>query len=513
VPAAAASDDVTRTAGRGGIAVAFAKVYFIVIGLVQQVILPRVLGLDGYGAWSTVQSVASIAYNPVTSTSIQGVSRAVAHSSDVQQPQAIRNTLKIHAALALPLAALFFALAEPIASVAKAPHVLAALRIVSALMLLYGLYTPLIGVVNGLKKFLYQAGLDILSATLRTIGLIAVGYWFATRYARGIEGAAIGVVSALALTFLIAVAIVGTGRAGSGGPTVKQHLLFIAPLFLGQAVLNLLLQADSLLLRRFSGEAALATGLPATAADPLIGAYRATQLFSFLPYQLLIAVTFILFPMLATAHRDGDVASVARYVRTGVRLALVLAGVMVSVTCGLAGPLLRLFFGPQAAELGTRAMQLLTLGFGAFAILGVLTTVLNSIEQERRSAALTTLAFTLVVVLGFLRVRGTPFGEELLWRMATATSTGLVLATILAAYFVKRSAGAVVAPSSVGRVLVACAAAIALGRVLPQPGKIMTLAYALLLAATYVVLLIALRELGRADVDMVNAVISRRERR
>jgi len=503
---------VTRTAGRGGLAVAFAKVYFIVIGLVQQVILPRVLGLDGYGAWSTVQSVASIAYNPVTSTSIQGVSRAVAHSSDAQQPQAIRNTLKIHAALALPLAVIFFALSETIASVAKAPHVLTALRIVSALMLLYGLYTPLIGVVNGQKRFLYQAGLDILSATLRTIGLVAAGYFFATRYARGIEGAAIGVVTALTLTLVIAVAVVGTGRAGAGGPTVKQQLLFIAPLFLGQAVLNLLFQADSLLLRRFSGEAALASGLSVTAADPLVGAYRATQLFSFLPYQLLIAVTFILFPMLATAYRDGDADAVARYVRTGMRLAIVLAGLMVSVTCGLAGPLLALFFGAQAALLGTRAMQLLTLGFGAFAILGVLTTVLNSIKQERQSAAITTLAFGLVVVLGFARVRGTSFGEELLWRMATATSTGLLLATALAAYSVKRFAGAVVAPSSVGRALVACAAAIALGRVLPAPGKIMTLAYAMLLAVTYVVLLIVLRELGRADVEMIKAVVSRRKR-
>jgi stage V sporulation protein B len=75
-----ARDVVTRTAGRGGLAVAFAKVYFILQGLVQQVILPRVLGLDGYGALASALSIAGIAYNPVTSTSIQGVSRAVAQA-------------------------------------------------------------------------------------------------------------------------------------------------------------------------------------------------------------------------------------------------------------------------------------------------------------------------------------------------------------------------------------------------------------------------------------------------
>ena len=75
-PAAKASADVTRSAGRGGLAVAFAKIYFILVGLVQQIILPLVLGLDGYGALSSVMSISSIAYNPIVSTSIQGVNRA-----------------------------------------------------------------------------------------------------------------------------------------------------------------------------------------------------------------------------------------------------------------------------------------------------------------------------------------------------------------------------------------------------------------------------------------------------
>jgi stage V sporulation protein B len=50
VPAASeppSATDVTRTAGRGGLAVAFAKIYFIFVGLVQQIALPRLLGLDG----------------------------------------------------------------------------------------------------------------------------------------------------------------------------------------------------------------------------------------------------------------------------------------------------------------------------------------------------------------------------------------------------------------------------------------------------------------------------------
>jgi stage V sporulation protein B len=253
--------------------------------------------------------------------------------------------------------------------------------------------------------------------------------------------------------------------------------------------------------------------LPAAAADPLVGAYRATQLFSFLPYQLLIAVTFILFPMLATAARDGDRRAVARYVRTGVRLALVLAGLMVSVTAGLSDRLLHLVFGAEAAALGGPSLELLAVGFGGFAIFGVLTTVLNSLKHERESAIVTGVAATLVVALCYLRVRGAPFGADLLLLTAQATAAGLFVATLSAAFFVYRAAGAVAPPLALVRVLIATTVAIGIGRVLPHAGKILTPVYAVVVALAYVFILLISRELSRTDLDTVRAVVSKRKAR
>ena len=115
--------DVTRAAGRGGLAVAFAKVYFILVGLVQQVVLPRLLGLDGYGALASVLSIAGITYNPVTTTSIQSVSRAVAQATPETEAGTIRRVFTLHALFALLLASGFFLLAPFIAQSVGAPHV------------------------------------------------------------------------------------------------------------------------------------------------------------------------------------------------------------------------------------------------------------------------------------------------------------------------------------------------------------------------------------------------------
>ncbi len=506
---AEADADVARKAGRGGLAITFAKVYFIVLGLVQQIALPRVLGLAGYGALSSALSIASVAYNPVVTTSIQGVSRAISASREDEQPGIVRRLMGVHALVAFVLGLAFFALSAPIGDATGAPHIVPSLRILAGVMLLYSVYSPLIGVLNGRKLFLRQASLDILAATLRTIGLIGGGFALASS-GRGVEGSAGGFVVAATIVLLAAVAWVGLGRRASGGTSVGSHLLFIGPLLLGQVLLNLLLQADLTLLRAFAAESAAAAGMPLEAADPLVGAYRATQLFCFLPYQMLISVTFILFPLLAKAHHDADKEAVARYVRTGIRLALVLAGLMVSVTSGLSGPLIRLIFPAEAATLGTASMQVLTLGFGAFAIFGILVTVLNSLERERASAVITGLAFLLVAVLCFVRVRGGEFGAGMLFNTALSTTAGLVGATIVAAVLVRRAAGALVSPLSLLRVVAALSVAIGVGRQFPTASKPMTLVLSAAVASVYVVVLLISRELGKADLQMVMSVVRRR---
>lgn len=501
--------DVTRTAGRGGLAVAFAKVYFIFVGLVQQIALPRLLGLDGYGALASALSIAGITYNPVTTTSIQSVSRAVAQSAPEAQAGTIRRVFTVHAVFAVLLAGGFFLLAPTIADAVGARHVLGPLRILSGVMLMYGLYTPLIGVLNGQRRFVAQATLDVIAGTLRTAGLVA-GAFAMSRFDLPVEGATIGFVAGASLILIVALFLVGIGRRGASSISVREHLIFALPVLLGQVLFNLLLQADLTLLRRFASQAAAAQGLPAAAADPLVGAYRATQLFSFLPYQLLIAVTFILFPMLASAARAGDREAVARYVRTGVRLALVLAGLMVSVTAGLSDRLLYLVFGAEAAALGGTSLELLAIGFGGFAIFGVLTTVLNSLKHERETVMVTAVAVALVVALCYLRVRGAPFGEQLLLYTAQATAAGLFVATLSAAFFVRRAAGAIAPPLTLLRVLVGVGVAVTLGRLLPHAGKIVTPVYAALVALAYLAILLVTRELAGADLATLRAVVTKR---
>ncbi len=503
-----AQGNEARRAGRGGLAIAAAKIYFIFVGLAQQIVLKHVLGLQSYGALGRVQSLASVVYNPIISTSVQGVSRAVSAAPDDERDAAERRVLSMHALALIPVAG-GFALAAPwIADAVRAPHLALPLRIISIVVLAYGLYTPLVGAINGRKRFGWQALLDVIAATLRTVGLLGGAYWLGSR-GLGVEGALGGFAAAACLMVGIALAVNGAGKRGRGGPTVKQHLAFVAPLLAGQIALNMLFQSDLTLLGRFAADAAVLSDLDVKQADTLAGAYRNAQLYCFLPYQLLLSITFVLFPLLAGAQRDGDREAVALYVRTGLRLALIIAGLLVSVTAGLPAPLLNLVFGADSAALAADAMTLMSLGLGSFAVFGILVTVLTSLKRERLSALLTWGALGLVVVLCFALVRGQPFGPGMLLRTAIATGSGLVTATIMAAVAVRQTAGALVGGATLLRVLIALAVAAGLARWLPMPSKLMTLVYAAAVGVVYLLMLVITRELNGDDAAMLRRLIKR----
>jgi stage V sporulation protein B len=510
-PPVAAGEMTARAAGRGGIAVAAAKIWFILVGVVQQTVLPRFIGMEGYGAFSTVLSFANIANNVVTTSSIQGVSRAVAGAAG-REEEAQRRMLVVHAALAPCLAAVFFAIAPLVADFEHAPHILSPLRIFAIVLFVYALYTPLVGALNGRRRFLAQAGLDVTFATLRTIGMLGAAYALGARLG-GIEGAAIGVAIAAAAILPVAWWVAGTGRTGSGGPSVRAHFATLWPIAVGQFFLNLLMHADIWLLRRFAHEAGEMAGVAGDAlrarTDSLVAAYRAAQLFAFLPYQLLLSITFILFPMLARARAQKQDAAVAGYVSTGVRLALILGGLMVSCTSGLAPVLLRFAYVKAAADDGAAALRVLALGQGAFAIFGIETTVLVSLSRERMNAVLTFAAMLLVGVLCWVLVPSAAFDRTLLVRTAIATSTALGAAALAGAFFVRRTAGAFAPPKTLVRTAVATGAAIAVASVMPWLGHLLVPIEAALVVGVYVAVSIALGELTRADLAMVRNVLGR----
>lgn len=496
--------DIAARAGRGGVAVLAAKVYFIVVGLVQQVLLPHVIGLAGYGALSRVLAVANVVNNVIVTSSTQGVSRAVAGAKGNDEG-VLRRALGLHTPLALACMLLFAGAAPIVARVELAPHILWPLVMMSVIVGAYGTYAPLIGALNGRGHFGKQAALDVTFATLRTIGLVGGGFLLASR-GLGVLGAVLGFGGAAIVIVPIALRFVGWPRAENKEWSARAYAHGLWPLALAQLATNLVMQSDISILGRFLSERAPSTAI----ADEWVGVYRACQLFALLPYQLLMSVTQILFPMLARAKADGDDEGVKNLTMRGVRLAMLAGGAIVCVVATLPGTLLRFAYSPIVAERGADTLRILALAQGMFAMLGVATTVLASLGHERRAMRIMTGALVLSVTGCVVLAGRVDFGAPQLQITAACVTVAMAFALAWAWISVRRVAGAFVMPLVAVRTALVLGVLCAAGTRIPTMGRALAPVLAIAVVLVYAIALFVIGELRVADLATLARMLRRR---
>lgn len=525
-------EDESKRAGRGGLALLAANILFMMTGFVQQALLPRAIGLADYGAFSRVSAVSNIFNNVIVSSSIQGVSRVTAAAGDAER-QAFRVALRIHVGIALLATALLIGAAPVVAYVQAAPEILSPIIVIAGVLAVYGVYAPLVGYLNGRRRFGKQAALNVVAALFRTGGLVGVGWFFAKNadgLARslstlpGLLGATVGAVLASIGIFLLAISWTGTGAKLSPEqekerpitiPTPRDYIKLIAPVIAAQLLMNALMQADIFVLGRYASIGALTAPVgpggallePSKAANEWVAVYRACALFAFLPYQLLFSVTQVLFPMLAKAKQEEGDKRVAELVERGSRIGAILCGLMVSVIVAMPEPMIRLAYSAEVAAAGASTLRVLVLGQATFAMFGLVTTILVSLGRERTAMTLNGLALSLLVLASLGLVPYADFGRSQLMSQATAVIAALAVSLVVGIFTAKRTAGAFIPLMTALRVGLCVALAAFAGLYTPPFGKLATLAVAPLLAAAYVGLLVTTRELGKADLGMILSIV------
>jgi stage V sporulation protein B len=504
-----------RSAGRGGLAVLGAKVFFLVVGFAQQPLLRLVVGLQDFGALAQALVVANTVNNVVVSSGTQGVSRAVAGAKG-REHLAFRATLRVHVLLALAVAGLVAAAAPVYARFEHAQDVAPPLGVLAGVAFCYGVYAPLIGALNGTRQFGRQALLDVTFAILRTAGMLGAGWAFVRRGRSGVLGTTVGWLAAAILIIPIAAKALNRferPQMTTPLPTTPSYLAVLGPIAGAQLCTNLLMQIDIALLGRFLSEHASLSGLTHGAARDAVKAwiaiYKECQTFAFLPYQLLFSVTLVLFPMLARATADEDRAAVRGYVARGGRLAAIFCGLLVAVIVAIPGPLLAFAYGPADAIRGADVLRTMALGQGAFAMLGVATTVLTGIRSERAAALITLMAVLAVGGACTCVVPSAASGHAQLLRSAQASACAMAVALIVAGAVVRSRAGALVPGLTILRTGVAVAICAAAGLLAPPLGRLLVPLLALLVAGIYVGVLVVTQELGGADLATLRSVTRR----
>jgi stage V sporulation protein B len=496
-----------RAAGRGALFIGVAKIYFMFAGAVIDGLLPRLLGDAGYGAYRFVNSWVSVVNNVVVTGTIQSVSReTVARPADADAVKA--TGFKMHLLVGVPLALLFAAATPLIATFSKDWSILPPLLVAAAIIAGYAFYAVLVGAANGQKQFHKQAALDMSFATLRAALLIGV----ALLTAGNLTFVFGGWVVAVAMIIVLALVMVG-GPRGARATSVRPMLAFMGAMVAYQVVSSLLTATDTLLLKPLATDHFLAQGQTAAQAaieaNRQVGWYGNVQLIARLPWQLMLAVTFVVFPLMSGATLADDRERARTYVRTTMRYSLVLAGLMGVALAGGGGPLLRII-SPEHP--GGWALPVLTLGHVAFALFSIGGTILNA--SGRSKDAILAGVVTLVALgtsLWLVLPRLEP-GAELLLGAASCTAGAMGLGMLLTGGLLLRRFGEFLPVLTVVRTALALAAGLTVVRFVPGQGLIGFVVDAAAAGAAYLVVLFVTLELGKADLARLTSLVKRRKK-
>jgi stage V sporulation protein B len=519
-----------RSAGRGVIFIALAKVYFMVLGAVIEFRLPALLGRVQFGAYGVVSSLVSPINNVLIVGTIQAVSRFTAQ--DTERARAVQRAgLRMHLMVGLPVAVSFAAMMPLFAHfVLHDQRKTGPLMLASAIIAGYSFYAVFVGRANGTRAFHKQAGLDVSFATMRAAGILGLaGAGF------GLMGAIGGWVLAVCGILLVSSFVVGVPGQVKERQPMRPLMTFFGSIALYLVLMNLIMVVDQLLLKRMSTEwfvahadqtqayvsgvmpswmaDAVGTLNPADAADAQVGYYRAVQNLARLSYQAIIAATFVIFPLVSRSTFISDRETTRRYVSTTMRLSTIFAAAIAVVFAANPLGLLDIPYASDYAYTGAPALTILALGNVAFSVFVIAGTILNGSGNTR--AALITVAVTLAAaaVANALVIPRFHPGSALLTACAAATSGAMVLGACLSSWLLHRSTGATISWLTALRVIIAGAAAIALGRFWPTQGALGTMLESCAIGIFFLLVLIVTRELGRDDLSSILALAKRKSRK
>jgi O-antigen/teichoic acid export membrane protein len=515
-------DDQARSVGRGVLAIGMAKLYFIFTGLIVQFGLPRLLkwvlmrdgmSLDAatpaaqamYGDYKLVNNTVSQLNNTVVTGTIQTVSKFTAereHGLGIVKRRALVLQLCIGGGLALAyaLSASFLASLQLGKDETGAHQSLTtAMRISALIVLAYAFYALFIGVLNGQRKFLAQATFDISYSTLRPAAILG-----AAAAGLGVLGIFGAFATAAALICIAAALVVGP----LSGPK-DEALSFSeiaragAGIFFYTLLFNLLLFEDAQLLRPL-----VAYGVDGATQDlstllgRLSGIYGAVQNIGFVPYQLVIAVTFVVFPLVSKATFEHDLKNTQLYIFNALRYSVILLAVLLGAILAAPRGLVVL---PHGAEYAVGGAALRALGFGqfCFSLLAVSNTILLGAGKIRLAAESVLLALITQAIVAFFLVPAAAKGEDILQApliaAAISSTIGISVGLTRALLALRKEFQAILPLATLLRGMLLIAACIALGVFFPEGGAISTLLHAMLGAAVVVFGFAITREFNAED--------------
>jgi stage V sporulation protein B len=489
-PPQTSSSDVAKTAGRGSIYITAAKVWFMISGFGINLILTRYLmSKEDFGLYRVTVGVVSIINAVIVTATQQTVSKYI--SQEEEKADSVKSkALKLQVLVGGIAALGFFLLAPVIAGYLNDERLINYLRLASLITLSYSFYAVFIGYFNGQKKFLTQAIVDMAYSTLK-LSFIVLFVWLGFGVMGGIGGFALAAASVLALSAIFA------GKGYRQGEVQAVDLFkFQSNILLFTLLLNLLQKVDLVLVKALSSP-------DATLASINAGDYSAAVDIANITYQIIISITFVVFPLVSQSTFADEKEKTRSYISNTVRYSLMIMAIVATLFSANAKAVLSLAF-TAAYQPGSGALSVVAYGMLFFGMLYVLTTIISASGQPKVSLMIGAVTLAASATLNYLLIPA--YG---LTGAGVSTTAAMLFGAVIASVYLLMKFNVLMPWLSAVRILGCAALVYAVSLSFSTTSKILILVKLAALGLLYVIALVISRELGRGDLSALKRVMKK----
>jgi len=486
---AESADSVAAIAGRGTVYITAAKIWFMVSGYGIAFTLAHLLTDESYGIYRVVINTVSIINAVIVTGTYQTVSRYVAQEpekADAVKWKALGLQVYVGGAASLG----FFLLAPVVASLLNDPRLTGYLRLASLITLSYSFYSVYTGYFNGKRRFSVQAGLDITYSTLKLVFIVLLA-WLGF----GVTGSVGGFALAAAVVLCVS-AMIARGGNREGGVRVGQLFKFQSYLLMFTFVLTLLQRVDLMLIKALSSP-------DAQVASRNAGYYSAALDIANITYQIIVSVTFVIFPLISRSVFEDDRERTQGYVSNTLRYTLMVMALSATLFSSGASGVLRVIY-PDTYQAASGALRIIAFGMLFFGLLYVVSTIISASGQPRVSLLIAGVTLVLSAALNALLIP-----TQGLAGAATATTVSMIAGSVIACGYVWKKFRALMSILSAVRI-VACAGVVYGAALVFSPSsKVLIVVELIALSLAYLIALIVSGELDRKDLSLLARVARR----
>ena len=354
---------------------------------------------------------------------------------------------------------------------------------------------------TGLHKFNVQSVLKTLRSVLKVVAIVGLAYTFR------VPGSIVGYALAAFSVFLLAFSLDWFKYTPELKKAAKSQNLSLQATFETKKLIN---YAWQIILFFLAYELLISIDLYLVKGilhnDYLTGIYNASLTVGRIPYYIFYALTIMLLPVVSKTTAEKNSEETNKIIGQSMRLMTILLVPSVILMSQFSRPIIKIFFSAKYID-AAYPMSILAYGVGFLTIFYVMSFVLNGAGKTKIPMWISIFGVAINAVLNYILIKR--YG---IVGSAVATTITSFVAMLAILYYVKRDFGTIFKLKSLAKIIFAGVVMFGASLFFSK-GEIIFMAWSIILFAGYLIILYALGEITKNDIDYIKQIATKKKRK